>query len=287
MAVTVIGDAFIDIVVPISGVGQGETHHRNIHTFCGGTANVATGVAKLGEEAKFVGKVGNDALGLYFKQNLLQYDVKDLTFVDDSHPTGVCVSLSYEDGERSMVASRGANDYLTKGEIKICLNELLKSKIVYLSGYSLINNPEVILSAISICRGSCEIWFNPGSPNIARDSLNKITGDFIDVIVMNLAEARAITGKGELEQVLTELQSMKALPVITSGKDGCLVRKDKQWIQVPVENVVQRADTTGAGDAFSAGFIVSRLRGMDEVESAKLGHQAAADFLASKRKVML
>ena len=139
MSVTVIGDAFVDLIVPIQGIKRGETYHRKILVSCGGTANVAVQISKLGESAKFLGKVGNDILGKYFKQNLRDNGVKDLTVVDQRNPTGICVSLIYEDGERTMIADRGANDFLSKEDVLAYIDEIVDSKIVYFSGYSLLS----------------------------------------------------------------------------------------------------------------------------------------------------
>ena len=287
MSVTIIGDAFVDIIVPIYGVKPGETHHRNISISCGGTANVAVHVARLGEGVKFAGRVGNDALGLYFKRNLAENGVGDLTFSDDSHPTGVCVSLVYGDGERSMVASRGANDYLAKSELEAHLEEIRKSRIVYFSGYSLVNNSDVITYAMKECQGNCEIWFNPGAPNIITDSFKEIVHKFVHTLILNLVEAGSITGRHETGDVVADLGKIAGLSVITKGKEGCIIIKGEEWLQVPPDNWVEGADTTGAGDAFSAGFIVGRLKGMEEVECAKLAHRVAADFLRGKGGVTL
>lgn len=282
MSVTVIGDAFIDIIVPICGIKSGETYHRNISLSCGGTANVAVQVAKLGEEAKFVGKVGNDALGLYFKKNLKDSRVKDFTFGDNDHPTGLCVSLVYEDGERSMVANRGANDYLNNIELESLLKEILKSKIVYFSGYSLLNDSNAILNTMKKCRGNCEIWFNPGAPNIISESFKEIIFEFVDGVILNLDEAKSITKKDKIKEIVAELRKAVGLSVVTLGNEGCIVIKGEKRIQVPLDNLIENADTTGAGDAFSAGFIVGRLKGVDESECAKLGHRVATDFLKEK-----
>lgn len=130
MAITVIGDAFIDVVVPIYGVKPGETYYRDVSVACGGTANVAIQVAKLGEKVKFVGKVGNDALGRYFVESLERNKVEALILYDEN-PTGLCVSLVYEDGERSMVASRGANDNWTRNGVNAYLAQVVKSGFTY------------------------------------------------------------------------------------------------------------------------------------------------------------
>lgn len=282
MAVTIIGDAFIDIVVPIYGIKPGETYYKGIGVFCGGTANVAIQIAKLGKEARFVGRVGNDALGLYFVENLKRHNVEGLISFDNDHPTGLCVSLVHEDGERTMVASRGANDYLAKSELESRLGEILRSEIVYFSGYSLLHNPEVILDVVGRCRGSCEVWFNPGAPNIITSLFREAVNDLVDVLILNLDEARAMTKKDEIGEVMAVLEGTADLSVISLGKDGCIVSKGKNWTRVAATEPVSCVDTTGAGDAFAAGLIVGRLQGMDEVESARLANKVAANFLREK-----
>lgn len=282
MAVTIIGDAFIDIVVPIYGIKPEETYHRNISISCGGTANVAIQVSKLGEEVRFMGKVGDDALGSYFRRNLQNNGVTDFTFVDKNYPTGLCVSLFDEDGERSMIASRGANDCLTRDEIKSCLDQVLKSKIVYFSGYSLVNNPEPIIYAITECQRNCEVWFNPGAPNIVVSSINSVIQELVDVLILNLAEARSITQGDEISMIVAQLEQIVELSVVTLGKKGCVVSKRGECVELPMRDIVSGVDTTGAGDAFAAGFIVGRMRNMSELGCAKLANEVAANFLQGK-----
>jgi len=284
MAVTVIGDAFIDVVVPIHDIKPGETYHRNFSVACGGTANVAVQIAKLGEEARFIGKIGNDALGRYFVENLEKNKVEALMLYDDKRPTGLCVSLVYEDGERSMVANRGTNDNWTKNEVNAYMNQVVKSKYAYFSGYSLVNNSDTILYIMGKCYRNCEIWFNPGAPNIIDGSFVKVIKDFVDVLVLNFDEVRSITRKSAIGEIIAELGKMVGLWAITLGKTGCIVATGKEWVQVPQNNLIENADTTGAGDAFSAGFMVGRLRSMDEIECARLGHEAAAGVLREKIK---
>ena len=287
MSVTIIGDAFVDIVVPIHDIKPGETYHRNISFTRGGTAKVAVQVAKLGEEAKFIGRVGNDVLGLYFKKSLRDNGVKDLTLSDENYPTGLCVSLVHRDGERTMIVSRGANDYLTSHELDGLFTEISKSKIVYFSGYSLVNSSNVIRYAMKECCKKCEIWFNPGAPNIITESFKEIIVEFADTLILNLDEVKSITKRAKTEAIVAELEKMVGLSVITLSREGCIVTRGEESIPVSPNNLVDNCDTTGAGDAFSAGFIVGRLRGMDEVECARLGHRAAADFLIGKGKVIL
>ena len=57
MSVTIIGDVFIDIIVPAGALKQGETYHKEVKVFVGGLANVAVEILRLGRKVKFIGKV--------------------------------------------------------------------------------------------------------------------------------------------------------------------------------------------------------------------------------------
>lgn len=288
MSVTVIGDAFIDIIVPVRGIKPGETHHRKIITLCGGTANVAVQIAKHGEKSKFVGKVGDDAFGRFFSQNLITNGVKDLTFVDEEHSTGLCISMVYDNGERMMVASRGANNYLKMDKVGSCIDEITDSKIVYFSGYSLLSrkNAESVLYAIEEChKQNCKIYFNPGAPNLIEEGFKKIIHNFVDILIMNMEEAKNITGKDKMGEIIKSLSNLVDTSIITVGEGGCVVSKRDGYLHIEIQklNVV---DTTGAGDAFSAGFIVGKLRGMEEVDCARLGNETATKFLREKMEAL-
>ena len=288
MSVTVIGDAFIDIIVPVQDIKLGETYHRKIIMLCGGTANVAVQIAKLGEKSKFVGKVGDDVFGEHFRQKLRINGVEDLIFVDDKNPTGLCVSMCYENGERMMVANREANDYLKKEEVKSCIDEITDSKIVYFSGYSLLSrkNSESVLYAIEECyKQNCEIYFNPGAPNLIKEDFKYIIFNFIDVLILNIEEAKNMTKKGKIEDILKSLNNMTDTAVITMGEDGCVISEGDSYMQVKTEKL-GALDTTGAGDAFAAGFTVGKLKGKSIVDSAKLGNETAANFLNEKKEIL-
>lgn len=289
MSVTVVGDAFIDIIVPIHDVEPGGTYHREILTTCGGTATTAIQVARLGEEASFLGKVGNDTMGQHFKENLKRNQVGDMTVVDADHSTGLCISLVYRNGERSMIAYRGANDYLVEADVENQLDAILKSKIIYLSGYLLASptNDEAIYTMLKQSREhGCQIWFNPGARNIITKSFRDIIQQFVDVLILNVDEAKYLTGKEKILEMATELERMVNSVVITLREEGCLLYKEGQSIMVGCEALDVAVDTTGAGDAFSAGFIVGRLRQMPDIESAQLAHQAAARFLKEKARLL-
>ncbi len=279
---SVVGDAFIDIIVPAYGVRGGETCHRKISIKCGGTANVAIQASKLGADVGFLGKVGDDLFGRHFRQNLAMNGVADLSFTDTYAPTGICVSILRSNGERSMIADRGANDLLTREEINVHRERISRS-LAYFTGYSLRSNPtaDAVLSTMAACSRSGEVWFNPGAPNTIRPFFRDHIRRFVDVLVLNLDEAAVLSGRRDPRGALEELKKSVRTVAITMGRDGCLVSGEGcECAYIPTKPL-RVSNTTGAGDAFSAGFLVGRLRGMDVVGAAELGNEAAMAFLCN------
>jgi len=284
MSVAVIGEAFIDLIVPAWSINRGETYHREIKVFVGGLANVAIEISKMGEEVKYIGKVGNDPFGMFLSQTLKQYSVKDLTFVDRMLRTGLCISLIF-DGERTMIADRGANDNLSIEEIENCINEIRSSRIAYFSGYSLQQGKtrETVLKCIKDCRvHGVEVYFNPGAPNLIRKEFREIIKNFVDVLILNEDEAKKLTRKEDMN--FEDLNELVDLAIVTRGKYGCTLIRYGKVVDVKTKEM-EVQNTTGAGDAFSAGFIVGKLKGLNEVECAKMGNQTAARFLEERTEV--
>lgn len=282
MSVTVIGEAYVDLIAPVDNINPGETHHREIKMFAGGLANVAIQVSKLGEKAKFIGKVGSDPFGNYLRQKLKENGVRDLTIVDPEAPTGLCVSLAYESGERTMIANRGANDNLTNQDVESHLDEIKESKIIYFSGYSILKErtKAIILKCIEKCRKDSEIYFNTGASNSIRENFKDVIKDLVDVLILNQDEARILTRRFE------SLNDLVSLAVVTQSSEGCSIIKNKKIITVKTKKINAK-DTTGAGDVFAAGFIAGKLKGLNEEERAKLGNEAALKFIKEKMEALV
>lgn len=250
----------------------------------GGLANVAINITRLGVEAKFIGKVGNDVFGQSFKENLRKNRVEDLTFVDQDGATGLCTSLTDRDGERTMIANRGSNDNLSREEISTCLEEIGACQALYFSGYSLLSDQTssaILYAAEQAHRMGCQVFFNPGAPNIASQVCPELPEGLTDVLILNQDEAKALTHKINIDESLVSLSGLARVVVITLGKDGCVAGDGKMRQRVATHRLETR-DTTGAGDAFAAGFIVGRLRNEDLAECAHLGNHTARRFLEQK-----
>ena len=134
------------------------------------------------------------------------------------------------------------------------------------------------------CRSNCGVWFNPGAPNIAGSSTNSLIHELVDVLILNLAEARSITQENEISEIAGKLEKMVELSVITLGSEGCIVSSKGEWVKVPATDIVSEVDTTGAGDTFAAGFIVGKLRNLSDLECAKMANEVAVNYLRKKEE---
>jgi sugar/nucleoside kinase (ribokinase family) len=281
-SICVIGDAFFDIIVPIENITKGGAFQRNLRIFPGGTANVSVWASRLGINSKFVGKIGSDLLGFAYKKDLVSENVIDLTIMDkDDHPTGICISLVDENGERTMITNRGANDFWTMEEMNSNIDGILSSSILYVTGFSLISSKNFKVLSSILRRASKEdiqIWFNPGASNIIDKRFRKLITRYVYGLILNLDEAKQLTNE-DGDDVKDELKKLVDFFVLTMGEKGCIVFENNKNIFTPAYKVKEIVDTTGAGDAFAAGFLAGLLKGSDAEECSKLGHKIAAEVI--------
>ena len=282
--ICVIGDAFIDIIIPKSNLIRGGVVINNdIKMSIGGTANVAIWLSRLGIKSYFIGTVGNDPFGEFFKNTLKEENVEDLVIVNDDFETGLCISVVDND-ERSFIVKRGANDAWTEKLLEF--EDIVgRSKIVYTTAYSLVskrnkNILEFLLTSAK--RNGSEIWLNLASHNIIashKELILKIIREFADAIIMNQNEA--LTLCGSVDDVFSILRDNVSLIVITLGKNGCKIYSNKHndIIYRPAYKVIKCKDVTGAGDAFAAGFIAKYLNGFNIEKCGDFGNKLASEVI--------
>jgi len=284
MSVCVIGDAFVDILTPINNlIKGGVTINDRIKICTGGTANVAIWLSRLGIKTAFVGQVGSDIFGKYFKEILKKENVEDLTIVDISSETGVCISL-IEENERSFIVKRGANDTWNTDMLNI-IDRICQYKVIYTTAYSLVNrrNKKMLEAILSSAKGKdCEIWFNLASHNIVKQYKEEITNfinNFADNLVMNADEAKILTGNSVNPMGILN-KHVKNI-IITMGKNGCLIYSQNvdNAIHIPACKIKDVIDVTGAGDAFISGFLAGYIRGCSIEKCGQMGNELASKVI--------
>jgi sugar/nucleoside kinase (ribokinase family) len=247
MLVCTLGDLTLDVVVRLGGpIAIGGDTAAEIRVGPGGqAANVAAWAATLGASARFIGKTGRDDTGELTRARLTDFGVEVVGPIAGRHGT-VC-SLVSPEGERSMASDRGSAPELRADELDPAW--LAGCDHLYVSGYSLMLEPvrSAATQAVELARaGGARISVDLASWSGIRDSGVDTFRDAVrdldpDVVFANEDEARTVGG-----------DVVDAAWILKRGADGCSFDGDERDA-LPVERVV---DTTGAGDALAAGWIV-------------------------------
>ncbi len=272
----VIGDLVDDVVVRLDGsVNEATDTVARIERRRGGSAaNVAVAAAAAGSPARFLGQVGDDPIGAVLVDELGRSGV-DVSCVRHRGRTGTIVVLVDRAGERSMLSDRGA------------AVELDDPDAAWLDGVSALHAPlygldtEPLASTLTTVIGwaherglvvSVDVSSVDLIHRLGREHVFEVMGELRPhVVLANRDEAEALAIDGELAGAVT---------VVKRGADPVIVYRRGERIEYEVPPLGAVADTTGAGDAFAAGFLVAGLD--DPVAACVAGCRAAARVIAAR-----
>ena len=262
-----IGDLALDVVALLrTEITYGSDTQAHISTHGGGTGgNVATWLGSKKVPVFLVTRVGKDTAGDALIRELDAFGVEHNAEAIEGIHTGVVISLVDSKGERTMFPDSGANAGLSLKD----LPPLTGISVAYISGYSFLNptsRPGVIEMAKVINKHAIPIIFDPasiGSMNFrGKEGLDEML-QLTDVLILNRSEAEFLSGVTGVDRALTELLKKVPCVVIKTGADGAIAQsRDGNVLSMPAHPVDVK-DTTGAGDAFAAGFIASWMKSRD------------------------
>jgi ribokinase len=279
-----VGDIMLDVSAVIgSSISPGVETRATISTQGGGAAaNVASWLSVSGTPTYLIARVGDDAAGQTVLAELDKYGVEhSQTMIPDVN-TGVVIVLVDALGERTMFPDSGANSGLSLAD----LPPLDEITAVYLSGYPLVN-PKSREGALDILRAVKErglsVIFDPSTVGVLLEvGLSQVREwlALVDVVILNEEEAHFLSGKKNPIEAAAELLKSTPLVVIKRGGNGALAQaRGSSVVQISaIEAVV--VDTTGAGDAFAAGFILVWANGGELVDALNNGAALAAKCVA-------
>ena len=231
------------------------TSGMKIHRSTGGSAgNTVCALAALGANPGFIGKVGQDETGTFFGDTLRQRGVNALLATCDL-PSGIASTFISTDGERTFGTYLGAAATLRAEDLSRKM--FAGYNYLYIEGY-LLQDHDLMLRAVQLAKEEgLQVCLDMASYNVVeaeRDFFDQLIVKYVDIVFANESEALAYTGKAPHE-ALEEIASKCSIAVVKTGKEGSLVKKGTEVIQLlscPVDNVL---DTTGAGDFYAAGFM--------------------------------
>ncbi|HEV8191321.1 MAG TPA: sugar kinase [Ktedonobacterales bacterium] len=276
--VVLLGDVMTDIVVrPAGPIALGSDTPSVIETHAGGSAgNQATWLAFADLDVHFIGCIGKDAFGQLHRTAFERSGVVAHLAVDAQRPTGTVVSLVDPlTGERSMLAERGANAGLAEHPLP---DDVFRpGGCFHLSGYALLSEDTrpVALAALALARErGLRVSVDPASA-APLGALG--VGHFLewtqgaDLCFPNLEEACLLTGEDEPEAAARALLHWYGEVALKLGPDGAIwASADEPTLWLPCEPV-DTIDSTGAGDAFCAGFLSQRLHSASPAEALAAG----------------
>jgi len=251
----------------------------------GSAGNTIAGVASLGGDGAYIGKVADDHLGEIFAHDIratgVHFETAPLVGAD---PTARSMILVTPDGERTMNTYLGACQRLSPEDIDADL--VSAASITYLEGY--LWDPPLAKEAF---RRAADIAHQAGrqvaltlSDSFCVDRfrdefLGLIRTGAVDIVFANETELHALYQTADFDTALAALRDDCRLAAVTLGEKGSLAMTRAETHHVnayPVDSVV---DLTGAGDLYASGFLLGLARGADLETCARLGGLAASEVI--------
>jgi sugar/nucleoside kinase (ribokinase family) len=226
----------------------------------GSVANTVAGFANLGGSGAYIGKVRDDQLGRIFNHDMksLGIDVR-LPKAPDGAPTARSHVLITPDGQRTMQTYLGACTEL--GLADITEETIGAPKAMLLEGYvwDIAEGPALARKAIDIAhRNGTTVALSLSDSFCVerhRDSFESFVRDGVDIVVADEDEVSALVERYAFEDTLKALENYDNLFVVTRSARGSVIVRGADRIEQPAARVERIVDTTGAGDAYCAGFL--------------------------------
>lgn len=281
--IVVVGDIMLDVML-LPELQEAEQESGVLMRPGGSAANTAAWLTRLGSEVLFVGCVGRDPIGRMLIQNLQDRGAcVHVRMMDDAESGAVVVQVT-DAGERIMRSSRGANLLLSPGDIISAPVEA--ASFVHLTGYTLLDphGLAIVDAAGALARRlRARFTFDPSSVGVERAFgahrlLSRLSQNGVSVLLPNALEAGSLAGTPNVAEAAQALGQWAPLVVVKDGAGGAVAYQSGE-VQRMTTEPLRPLDTTGAGDAFNAGFLHLLELGGNATEACAAGSRVAAQVI--------
>ena len=249
----------------------------------GSAANTTVAFSALGGSAFYGCRVGNDDLGSIYLKGLNDAGIVTTEKSISEGVTGTCMVLVSEDSERTMHTYLGITAELSEAQIDF--TPLATAKWLYLEGY--LSTSETARKAVKQAREIAQAnhvkialtLSDPAMVQYARDGLDELVGNGVDLLLCNEQEALMYTRTESIDVALEALKALSTDVVITMGEHGARIFHAGQTFNV-AGRAVNAVDTNGAGDAFAGAFLYALNADFNIQTAAELAILISSEVVA-------
>jgi sugar/nucleoside kinase (ribokinase family) len=276
-AMTLIDEAAADRLYAAMGPGR--------ECSGGSAANTIAALASIGGRCAFVGKVRDDQLGRVFA-----HDIRALGVAFETAPatrgasTARCLIFVTPDAQRTMQTFLGASVGLASEDIDAGM--MADSRIVYLEGY-LWDPPaakEAFRKAAKAANDAGRLvalsLSDPFCVDRHRGDFRDLVERHVDLLFANEEEIKSLYRVASFDEALQKVRGHCRVAALTRSAKGAVVVAGDEVHVIDAEPIAKVVDTTGAGDAFAAGFLYGFTHGFDLARAARAGAIAAAEAIS-------
>ena len=250
----------------------------------GSVANTCAVAAALGARVAFLGRVADDQLGAVFRHDIAAAGVHFPTPpLAGGAPTARCLIAVTQDGQRTMNTYLGACVAFGPEEVDEAL--VGDAAVTYLEGY--LFDPPAAQAAFRRAAAAAHAAGRAVALSLSdafcvdrhREAFRELVSGHVDILFANEAEICALYERDTFEAAAAHARQDVALAALTRSEDGSFIVRGAETVAVAAVPT-RVVDTTGAGDAYAAGFLAAYTAGRSLTACGRLGSIAAAEVIS-------
>ena len=253
----------------------------------GNVSNVGIDLAKLGFRVAGITRVGDDAFGKYILNEYKRHRIQtNGVVIDPDEQTSATIVGIGADGERTFLHTRGCLKNFRVSDVLKNLQSIKRAKIFVFGYLGLLPETEkdlaVLFRTIKKETDAKILLDTGGNPRKQPKQFASFIR-YVDYFIPSYEEAFALSGRKNPEGMIQYFRNAGASGVvgIKLGADGCLINGSDFTEYVAAYPVSRVVDTTGAGDAFIAGFLAGIIKGFNSLAATRIGNRVAAECVRS------
>jgi fructokinase len=250
----------------------------------GSVANTMAGIAYLGGNPSFIGKINSDEFGKIYKKSLEKINVNFLyPEKAENLSTGASIIFLTPDSERTMCTYLGISSQLVKADIND--DNIKDYEIIFLEGYLWDKgiSEEMFKHVINLAKkNNIEVAMSLSDIFCVtrhREDFFKLLKNDLNILIGNENEINELMQKKNLLDSINELKSINKLIIITRSENGSVAVLNNEITNCESTKVERILDLTGAGDLFAAGFLKEYLDKSNIKKCLQIGSMLAAKII--------